>query len=110
MPSLRSPQVCPALALTWMKTPAGGLAWPLSLFPQQATVPSLRSPQVWKKPALTARAVGVVLSVKVAVTLLAASIATVQVAPSTLQQGPLQKVKMEPAAGAAVRVTSVPIG
>ena len=29
--------------------PAGGVAWPSLLSPQQATVPSVRTPQVWKR-------------------------------------------------------------
>ncbi len=46
-------------------------------------------------------------SVKVAVTVGAALIVTVQVPVPV--QAPLQPVKVEPAAGAAVRVTTVPL-
>ena len=46
MPSLCSPQVWESPALTWVKVPGGGVAWPKKLYPQQATVPSLFSPQV----------------------------------------------------------------
>ena len=45
---------------------------------------------------------------KVAVTEVAAVIVTVQV-PVPVQPAPLQPVKVEPAAGAAVRVTTVPL-
>ena len=37
-----------------MKVPAGGVAWPSPLSPQQARVPFVLTPQVWKPPALTA--------------------------------------------------------
>ena len=46
--------------------------------------------------------------VKVAVTDLAAPMVTVQVAPETASH-PLQPVWVDPAAGAAVRVTTVPL-
>ena len=36
------------------KEPAGGVAWPYSSLPQQATEPSLPTPQVCRFPALTA--------------------------------------------------------
>jgi hypothetical protein len=36
-----------------VKLPAGGVARPESLAPQQAGVPSVRTPQVWEPPALT---------------------------------------------------------
>ena len=41
-------------ALTAVKVPGGGVAWPSALRPQQATVPSVLIPQVWRWPALTA--------------------------------------------------------
>ena len=41
-------------ALTAVKVPAGGVAWPSSSAPQQATVPFVLTPQVWSLPALTA--------------------------------------------------------
>jgi hypothetical protein len=44
----------------------------------------------------------------VAVTDLAAFMVTVQVAPETVSH-PLQLVKLDPVAGVAVRVTSVPL-
>jgi len=47
-------------------------------------------------------------SVKVAVTDLAALMVTVQVAPATVSH-PLQLVKLDPVAGIAVRVTTVPL-
>src|SRR3954453_16032170 len=47
------------------------------------------------------------LSVKAAVTVVSAFIVTVQV-PVPVQPPPLQPVKVEPAAGVAVRVTVVP--
>ncbi len=37
-----------------MKVPAGGVAWPLLLEPQQARVPFVFTPQPWEPPALTA--------------------------------------------------------
>src|SRR2546427_9511255 len=40
-------------ALTWVNMPPGGIAWPSWLFPQQATVPSALTPQLWNAPALT---------------------------------------------------------
>ena len=49
-----SPQVWMPPALTAVKVPAGGVAWPLPLRPQQATAPFVLIPQVWKPPALTA--------------------------------------------------------
>src|SRR3989441_6769580 len=52
-------------------------------------------------------AVGGVMSVNVAVTVFAALRVTVQ-APVPEQPPPLQPVKVEPAAGAAVSVTAVP--
>ena len=50
---------------------------------------------------------GKVCSVNVAVTDLAAFMVTVQVAPETESQ-PVQLVKLDPVAGVAVRVTTVP--
>ena len=41
MPSVLTPQVCQPPALTALKVPAGGVAWPMPLSPQQATVPSV---------------------------------------------------------------------
>ena len=38
-------------ALTEVKVPLGGLAWPEALLPQQARVPSVLTPQAWKAPA-----------------------------------------------------------
>jgi len=49
-----------------------------------------------------------VCGVKVAVTDLAAPMVTVQVAPETVSH-PLQPVRVDPVAGAAVRVTTVPL-
>ena len=37
-----------------VNVPAGGSARPLVLLPQQATVPLVRIPQVWRAPASTA--------------------------------------------------------
>ena len=37
--------------VTWVKVPAGGLACPRLLSPQQARVPSVLTPQVWREPA-----------------------------------------------------------
>ena len=37
-----------------MKVPAGGVAWPWPFRPQQARVPFVLIPQVWRAPALTA--------------------------------------------------------
>src|SRR5437773_193976 len=48
-----TPQVCWSPALTWVNAPAGGVAWPAELSPQQATVLSVLTPQVWPPPALT---------------------------------------------------------
>src|SRR3989475_1339316 len=66
-------------------------------------------------PEIVARAVGVmmeaaggVMSVNVAVTVVAALRVTVQ-APGPEQPPPLQPLKVEPAAGAAVSVTAVPL-
>src|SRR5438094_5200698 len=66
-------------------------------------------------PEIVAPAVGVmmeaaggVMSVNVAVTVVAALTATVQ-APGPEQPPPLQPLKVEPAAGAAVSVTAVPL-
>ena len=50
---LLTPQVCPTPALTETKEPAGGLAWPYSSLPQQATEPSTLTPQLCSAPALT---------------------------------------------------------
>jgi hypothetical protein len=36
-----------------VNVPAGGVASPYSLSPQQATVPSVRTPHLWSIPALT---------------------------------------------------------
>ena len=44
------PQVCPPPALTETKEPAGGVLWPKSSLPQQATEPSLLTPQVFFLP------------------------------------------------------------
>ena len=44
MPFVLSPQVWRAPALTAVKVPAGGVAWPLPLSPQQARVPFVRTP------------------------------------------------------------------
>ncbi len=41
-------------ALTAVKVPGGGVAWPPSFRPQQAVVPLGLTPQVWCRPALTA--------------------------------------------------------
>ena len=49
VPFVRTPQVWSAPALTAVKVPAGGVAWPTSLSPQHATVPFVRSPQVWRR-------------------------------------------------------------
>ena len=43
----------PPPALTEEKVPEGGEACPKVLSPQQASVPSLFTPQLWKSPALT---------------------------------------------------------
>jgi hypothetical protein len=40
--------------LTAVKLPAGGLAWPELFEPQQASVPLVRTPQLWEPPPLTA--------------------------------------------------------
>jgi hypothetical protein len=40
-------------ALTCVKVPAGGVLWPRPFHPQQASVPSVFSPQVWLLPAVT---------------------------------------------------------
>ena len=48
MPFVLTPQVWKPPALTAVKVPAGGVAWPLPLRPQQARVPFVLSPQVWK--------------------------------------------------------------
>ncbi len=60
-------------------------------------------------PALVTVRVNPIVKVKVAVTDLLASMRTVQVVAVPLQ-APLQPVKVEPAAGVAVRVTVVPLG
>ena len=39
--------VCALPVLTESKEPAGGVAWPSTSLPQQATEPSLLTPQVW---------------------------------------------------------------
>ena len=49
----RKPQVKPLPALTAVNVPGGGVAWPSSLWPQQATVPLVRRPQACAPPALT---------------------------------------------------------
>ena len=54
-PSPFTPQVWNHPALTEKKVPAGGVAWPYSSKPQQATDPSSFTPQVWRPPALTKR-------------------------------------------------------
>src|SRR5215831_3319694 len=59
-------------------------------------------------PALLTVSVNV-CSAKVAVTVCAALIVTVQVLPVPVQTPPLQPVNVEPAAGVAVRVTAVPL-
>ena len=41
-------------AETAVKLPGGGEDWPKMLSPQQAAVPSVRSPQLWRPPAETA--------------------------------------------------------
>ena len=46
MPSVLTPQVWTVPALTEAKVPVGGLAWSKLFRPQQATVPSLLTPQV----------------------------------------------------------------
>ena len=43
----------PPPALTETKELPGGVAWPYSSLPQQATEPLLLTPQVWTHPALT---------------------------------------------------------
>ena len=48
VPFVLIPQVWSAPALTVVKVPAGGVAWPKSLSPQQARVPSVLIPQVWQ--------------------------------------------------------------
>src|SRR5438067_2485399 len=40
-------------ALTWVKVPTGGVAWPYVLSPQHWSVPSILSPQASEPPALT---------------------------------------------------------
>ena len=52
-PSLLIPQVWSHPALTEVKEPAGGVAWPYSSLPQQATEPLLLTPQVCATLALT---------------------------------------------------------
>ena len=52
-PLLLNPQVWNAPTLTETKELAGGVAWPISLLPQQATEPPLLTPQVCASPALT---------------------------------------------------------
>ena len=52
-PSVFTPHVCSAPALTEAKVPGGGVACPRSLSPQQAMVPSVFTPHVWYQPALT---------------------------------------------------------
>ena len=52
-PLLLTPQVCNPPALTETKEPAGGVAWPTSSLPQQATEPPILTPQVCNTPALT---------------------------------------------------------
>jgi hypothetical protein len=46
LPSVFKPQVWALPALTDVKLPLGGVAWPKSLTPQQAMLPSLFKPQV----------------------------------------------------------------
>ncbi len=60
-------------------------------------------------PALLTVRVNVLGAAKLAVTVWSAFITTAQV-PVPLQPAPLQPVNVEPAAGAAVRVTVLPIG
>ena len=48
-----SPRRCGPPSAQETKEPAGGVAWPYSSEPQQATEPSLLTPQVWAAPALT---------------------------------------------------------
>jgi hypothetical protein len=53
VPSVFTPQVWDFPALTETKVPAGGVAWPALLSPQQAMVPSVFRPHVCFWPALT---------------------------------------------------------
>ena len=53
MPSVLTPQLCQPPALSDVNVSAGGVAWPLPLRPQQATVPSVFRPQVCELPAPT---------------------------------------------------------
>jgi hypothetical protein len=48
-----SPQVWKEPALTALKVPEGASVWPRTLSPQQATVPSVCTPQVWSLPPST---------------------------------------------------------
>src|SRR5205809_2517740 len=68
------------------------------------TVPEIGAPAV----GVMVEAVGGVMSVSVAVTVVAALRVTVQ-APGPEEQPPLRPLKVEPAAGAAVSVTAVPL-
>ena len=52
VPSVLTPQVNPKLALTDVKVPVGGVAWPELLLPQQAMFPLLLTPQAKRLPAL----------------------------------------------------------
>jgi hypothetical protein len=60
-PSLFTPHVCLALALTEAKLPAGGVPLPSISSPQQTTVPSLFTPHVCWPPALTVSPAGELL-------------------------------------------------
>jgi hypothetical protein len=51
VPSALTPQLWFLPAATEVKLPAGGLAWPELLSPQQATIPFVLSAQVCEPPA-----------------------------------------------------------
>ena len=53
MPLFFTPQANLSPALTDTKVPAGGVAWPESLLPQQAMVPAVFTPQANRVPVLT---------------------------------------------------------